>query len=378
MKRLVFPLAAAVLLCPAIVLTRGPATPNALVAKAEPDPKQDADAKEAGGETVAKTIDATSAARDVYRDARKLRRFVKADWVMRFLKASKGLPEIAPRTLYRDAKGEQCYAEHELGSLDQSERDGLAPRVRDGHFYYSTKHGTPIAYARAFDVLAAEGFELKPGCKVLDYGYGSIGQLLLLARLGADTVGIEVDPELRALYSYPGDQGEVDAADGTKGSIRLVHGHWPKEREVCDAVGGGYDLFVSKNVLKRGYVHPEHDHGGRNMLDYGVDDRGYVQTLFDILNPGGYVLIYNICPAQAKAGEKYIPWADGRSPYSRELYESIGFEVLVFDRKDDAATRKMATLLGWNAAPFNMDVENNLFAWYTIVRKPADAAKPGV
>ena len=152
-----------------------------------------------------------------------------------------------------------------------------------------------------------------------------------------------------------------------------MHGIWPKDDDVCKDVGGGYDLFVSKNVLKRGYVHPEHDYDGQNMLGYGVDDRGFVQKLYDVLNPGGYVLIYNICPGQAKPGEKYIPWADGRSPYSRELYESIGFEVLVIDRKDDAATREMGKLLGYDKPPFNIDLETNLFAWCTIVRKPVGA-----
>ncbi len=108
------------------------------------------------------------------------------------------------------------------------------------------------------------------------------------------------------------------------------------------------------------------------MLGYGVDDREFVQRVFDLLNPGGYVLIYNMCPGQAKPDERYIPWADGRSPYSRALYESVGFEVIVFDRQDDEATRKQAKLLGWDKPPLNIDVENNLFAWYTIIRRPVE------
>jgi len=50
------------------------------------------------------------------------------------------------------------------------------------------------------------------GKRILDFGYGTVGHLRLLASLGADMVGVEVDPLLRALYSAPGDQGAIARA----------------------------------------------------------------------------------------------------------------------------------------------------------------------
>lgn len=309
---------------------------------------------------------------EIRSQARRLKRFIKEDWPRRFLKAARSLPDIGPRTLYYDQAKQEVYSETEAESLDAEHRAKLTKRTRDGAFYYKTKHGTPLAYSRAFDVLAAEGFEVRSGTKILDYGYGSIGQLRMLAGLGAEAVGIEVDPELRALYSYPGDQGAVKGAEGVVGSVRLVHGFFPADDEVRRSVGTGYDLFMSKNVLKNGYVHPARQVEKRKLLDLGVPEEEYVQTLFDMLNPGGYVLIYNICPPEAAPDEPYIPWADGRSPFTKEQYESAGFRVLVFDRVDTEATREMAHLLGWDEGPYASVMEAGLFAWYTIVKKPDD------
>jgi hypothetical protein len=302
--------------------------------------------------------------------ARRLRRFVKHDWPRRWLKATKYLPDITTRTLYYDVPNMKVYSEKEAEALDKDKRAALQTQDRDGNFYYNTKHGTPLAYTRAFDVLAAEGFKLGRGTKVLDYGYGSIGQLRLMASLGADVVGIEVDPELRALYSYPGDQGKIKGAKRTTGSLRLIHGFFPADAEVKQSVGTGYDLIMSKNVLKNGYIHPARPVDKRRLLDLGVPEQEFVQILFDLLNPGGYVLIYNLCPPEAGPDEPYIPWADGRSPFSKEQYESAGFEVLVFNRVDNDAAREMGRLLGWDEGPYAVVMEQGLFAWYTIVRKP--------
>ncbi len=307
---------------------------------------------------------------EIHEQARRLRRFIKEDWPRRFLKMARSLPDIGQRTLYYDTAKREVYSEAEAESLDAELREKLTKHTRDGAFYYKSKHGTPLAYSRAFDVLAAEGFEVREGTKIVDYGYGSIGQLRMLACLGAEVVGIEVDPELRAMYSYPGDQGQIKGAKGLVGSLRLVHGFFPADAEVQKSVGTGYDLFMSKNVLKNGYVHPARQVDKRKLLDLGVPDEEYVQILFDMLNPGGYVLIYNICPPEAGPDEPYIPWADGRSPFSKEQYEAAGFKVLVFDRVDTEATRKMAHLLGWDEGPYAKVMEVGLFAWYTIVQKP--------
>jgi hypothetical protein len=348
------------------VAQRGESSPWAWAAPPTvADPKPDREAPPAGT-----TKEASPEVKALRRQALKLRRFVKADWVRRFVKATKYLPDIEPRTLYIDRANNTAYSEIEAEALSQQERDKLTKQTRDGNFYYNTKHGTPLAYARALDVLAAEGFEVRPGTKIVDYGFGSIGQLRLLACLGAEVTGIEVDDELRALYSYPGDQGRIEGARGVAGALRLVHGFFPSDEKVKRSVGTGYDLFIAKNVLKNGCLHPARPVDQSKLLDLGVEEQEFVQTLFDMLNPGGYVLIYNLCPPEAAPDEPYIPWADGRSPFSTDMYESVGFEVLVFDRVDTEAARKMARKLGWEEGPYAEVLKQGLFAWYTIVKKP--------
>ena len=43
------------------------------------------------------------------------------------------------------------------------------------------------------------------------------------------------------------------------------------------AVGGDYDLIISKNTLKKGYVHPERPVEPRRLLNLGVDDADFRQ-----------------------------------------------------------------------------------------------------
>ena len=133
-----------------------------------------------------------------------------------------------------------------------------------------------------------------------------------------------------------------------------------------EAVGGGYDLFVSKNVLKRGYIHPERFASEKHLISLGVDDESFVRTLHEMLAPGGKVLIYNLAPPPAPLDKPYIPWADGRCPFAREVWEKLGFRVVVFDRDDTPAAHKMAHALGWDRE----EGGGELFATYTLVEKP--------
>ena len=149
--------------------------------------------------------------------------------------------------------------------------------------------------------------------------------------------------------------------------VKLVFGQFPAEAATVSEVGTGYDVFISKNTLKRGYIHPEQQVDPRMLVHLRVDDETFVHAMFDLLKPGGFALIYNLCPPPAEPGKPYIPWADGRSPFPRELYERIGFAVVAFDLDDTAAAREMGKALGWGES---MDLEKDLFGTYTLVRKP--------
>ena len=85
-----------------------------------------------------------------------------------------------------------------------------------------------------------------------------------------------------------------------------------------------------------------------------------------MLKPGGIFYIYNLAAEQA---EPYKPMADGRCPWSRELLQAAGFEVLAFDADDSVKARQMGHLLEWDSE--GEELQKTLFATYTLLRRPA-------
>lgn len=298
-------------------------------------------------------------------DAARLEPSVRAAWVKQFLRATAELPAVPARVFYRTADRSRVWTEKDALALPEAERAALQ-RVEATEETYYARYSTPLAYARPLEVLAEAGFAPR-GRKLVDFGYGNIGQLKLLALLGADAAGIEVDPMLPLLYAA--ENGPLRARDGTRGSLNLLHGHFPTDAALVGALGGGYDLFLSKNTLKRGYVHPEKPVPDRQRIDLGVSDAEYVRAVHRLLKPGGYFLIYNLAPAPAPPDKPYIPWADGRSPFSAETLKAEGFDVIAFDRDDSAAARAMGHLLGWDSGGQPMDLEKDLFGTYTLARR---------
>ena len=108
-------------------------------------------------------------------------------------------------------------------------------------------------------------------------------------------------------------------------------------------------LRFTVRATQRGYIHPAQPVNPRMLVRLGVDDSTYVLALARAVMPGGLVMIYNLCPALAAPGKPYIPWADGRCPFSRALLAGAGFTVIVFDRDDSQAARVMGHALGWDS-----------------------------
>lgn len=302
-------------------------------------------------------------------EAEALEGFAKSPFVKKFLAAVERLPRVSNRRLYVHSEKRVAIAESAYRKLDAEAQKAYVERPSSETLHYYTRYGSPLAYSRVLEVLAEHGQGDLTGRRLMDFGYGTVGHLRLLAECGVDAVGVDVDSFLTALYSDPADQGVVKAPDGKRGSVTLVEGRWPSEKGVIDAVGGGYDIITSKNTLKNGYLHPEREVDKRMLLDLGVSDEDFVKRLYESLKPGGLVVIYNICPAPAPKDKPFIPWADGRCPFSKELWEKSGFKVLAYDVDDSAATRKMGHLLGWDEGPNSMDLKDDLFAHYTIVQK---------
>ncbi|HKY32866.1 MAG TPA: class I SAM-dependent methyltransferase [Candidatus Polarisedimenticolia bacterium] len=307
----------------------------------------------------------------IRRDAEALRPLAASELCRDFLEATALLPSITPRKAWRDKTSREFLSEAAASALAPEARGNLEEVELDERFYYNTRYGSPLAYARPLDVVAAAGFGSAAGRKILDFGYGSAGHLRLLASLGAEVVGVEVDPLLKILYADPSDQGIVGGEGTIRGRLTLVHGQWPAAPGLRQAAGSGFDLVISKNVLKNGYIHPAEPVDPRRLVHLGVDDEAFVRALFEVTRPGGFVLVYNLSPAPAPAGKPYIPWADGRSPFPAELWRKAGFEVIAFDKDDSEAARAMGRALGWDQGERPMDLQADLFALYTLARRPA-------
>jgi hypothetical protein len=299
----------------------------------------------------------------LHAEAESLHGFVSSQAGRSFLSAVRHLPEFTGRTLYRDDERNYCNAQQHK-ALQPAQRSRFEPVEVSGEYYYYTRYGTPLAYARALDQLEWDTFN---GKRILDFGYGGIGHLRMLAALGADVVGVEVDSMLKALYSAENDQGVIRGSAFCRGKLRLVHGRFPAKDIVRASVGQGYDLIISKNVLKRGYIHPEREVDPRMLVDLGVDDAAFIEALNIALRPGGMVMIYNLSPAPNKPDAPYKPWADGRCPFDQRLLEASGFEVLEYDYDDTIAARRMARRLGWDND--GMDIDSDLFGHFTLMRK---------
>lgn len=304
-----------------------------------------------------------SAVAGIKAEAKALEPLVKTAPAKAFLGGAVNLPEVSPRVVYRGKEG--ALTEKEFAALPEAGKANWKKLDLDDQFYYYTRYGTPLAFGRAVEVAAENGFAGFHGARVADFGFGSIGQLRIMASLGTQAHGIEVDPILKALYSDPSDTGTITTGD-TKGSVRLHFGYFPGDKQMVADLGTGYDLFVSKNTLKRGYIHPDREADKRMLIDLGVSDDEFVRVVHDMLKPGGLFLIYNLHPHPSKPEEQFVPWSDGRSPFTRETFEKGGFEVLLFDKDDTAAAQEMSKVLGWGG---DGKADPDIFGTYTLTRR---------
>jgi SAM-dependent methyltransferase len=305
-------------------------------------------------------------------EARKLQPLARSDLGRAFLKAAEGAPAYAPRTVYRRGQAREWLGAAAFAQLPAADRAAWTAVTIDEATYQGLFYGSPLAYLLPLERLAAAGFSGLRGKRVADFGHGGIGQLRLFAELGAEAVGIDVDPLQPVLYAAPADQGPLGKAGG---SVRLVHGRFPADPRAVAAVGGDLDLFLSKNTLKRGYIHPAEKVDPRLLVDLGADDPAFLKAVARALKPGGWLVIYNLSPAPNAAGKPYRPMADGRCPFSAEDLAAAGFETLVRDAVDDKAARALGAALGWDQPPVNMKLEDDLFGLVTVARKKPPAGR---
>lgn len=277
---------------------------------------------------------------ELAKEIEKVQPFVAGAWTKRWIEEVAQLEKVRPR------------------KIRVNDREILV----DESLFYNGRYGSPLTYARAFDLAEKHGFAPTAGTKVFDFGYGSIGHLRMLAQMGIEATGVDVDPLLSNMYA---------ASSGAyrDGRVQLLDGRFPAEDPLVQSAGSGYELFLSKNTLKRGYIHPSREPANpRHVIDLGVTDEKFLEQVAGMLKPGGLFVIYNFCPPRAPQDKPYIPWADGECPFSQEQLAAAGFEVLEYDVVDDKPARELGHLLDWDAAG-GMNLETDLFAWYTVARK---------
>ena len=281
-----------------------------------------------------------------------------------------------------ESRGTDVFAGNVNAILHQrmhfaAEQEGLTKRDCPPEFYFTTGYGTPLMYARPLDLWADRaGVGKLGGHRICDFGYGMIGHARMLASCGVEFTGIDVEPLLRALYSEPGDTGVIlgnlnEEGRTPDGRITLASGRWPGESGVKEVVsrGGPYNLFISKNTLKRGYIHPARAVDEKFLVKLGVDDETFVRAVHDSLKPGGYFMIYNLSPKQNPEDKPYLPHADGQCPVPRAMLEKAGFEVLEFDREDRDAAVEWWMTLGIGEGKTKEQVREDLFAWWMLAQR---------
>lgn len=294
-------------------------------------------------------------------EAAALSALLETPLARRWLVHAGELQEPTSRIVYRDPQGEYITVA-QAAALSKEKRGELRRFKIPATFYYTTRYGSPLAYARLLDFAAKYGLRDLRGKTILDFGFGTVGHLQLLALSGAEAHGIEVDSLLKALYSQPGDTGKIGP-----GSVRLHFGFFPTDSSLSKEVGGGYDLITSKNTLKRGYIHPERPAPKEQLVDLGVDDLTFLKEIHSRLRPGGLFVVYNLSPKPAPPDKPYVPWADGRFPFERPLAEQAGFEVLAWDKDDLPWAQSMGRTLGWDKG--GMNLEDDLQAEVTVLRR---------
>ncbi|MFM9873482.1 MAG: hypothetical protein ACKVQS_08465 [Fimbriimonadaceae bacterium] len=293
-----------------------------------------------------------------------VRGLVKSDLSKSFLDSATKLKPIERRILWQNPETKKIFTDAEFQLLSKSNREGYEAHEYDESFYFNTAYGSPTIYELPFEQAAKFGFTDWRGKKVVDFGYGMIGQLQMMAHAGAQVHGIDVLPIFSKLYSWPGDTGAM----GT-GSVSIHTGQWPADRKLIDSVGRGIDLFVAKNVLKMGYIHPKRKANPNQLVDLGVSDQVFLKSLAGVMKPGGLVVIYNLSPAQAPVDKPYLPWADGEYPFDWGITKLAGFEILARDVKDDAAARALFLALGYDNGSGMEGLELDLFTHVTVLRK---------
>jgi hypothetical protein len=304
------------------------------------------------------------------RDARAIAPHVSTVFGLDFLEATGSLPSKATRRVFRnkDKAKKTTIVQGALDALPPEEKASYEPVDVDEERYYDADVADPLHYVRPLDIAVKRGVYLGPKTKILDFGYGAIGHLRLLASLGLFVTGVDVRPELAVYYDRPEDVGPIAAAKNKNdpGEIRLINGFFPTDSKIKELVGTGYGFVIAKNTLKKGYIHPDREVPDKAMLiELGVDDLTFLSAFRDALLPNGRMLIYNLF-VPIPDDQPFKPMSDGRCPFTRDEFLATGFDIEAFDQDDSAVMQRILKATGSEDEGFDL---KDLRALYTLVRR---------
>ncbi len=294
-----------------------------------------------------------------------------------FVEETRALPSIEPFQIYvLPATVPEAVTVAQYDALPPQAKEPLSPMTIQTPRYYQTIFGPPLAYARPLDLVATEGgMDTLDGKKVLDFGYGQLGQVRLMAQCGADVVGADVSSLLAALYERESNV-EVTGSTGKTGSITLHQARWPAGPRAIDLVGEGYDLFLARDVLRNGRMDPQAQLDPAHAVTLGVYPEYFLAQLNRILKPGALAMIYNTGRYAPEDWADRALGADIRSPFTPEQWQAAGFDVIALDKDDDDAMRTLAYAVDMHKGDNGIDPEKHVFARYTLVRKAREIAPP--
>lgn len=283
---------------------------------------------------------------DLLRDSSALRSLAISGMAHEMLDQVEHLPILPPRTLYVGVRPDRAVDLETYDRLSDVDRRGLERLDVDSSRYYTTFYGSPLVYARILD-LAAEAWGKTGGpsslrnLRIVDLGYGQLGQVRLWAQMGASVTGVDVNPILTSLYRGSAALGPV----GLTGSLRLLECAWPNTGDCRELVGEGYDLFVSRNLLKNGYVNAQEVRPDLPVpVAWGMSGEEATTRIFELLRPGGLAIIYSIGPTP----DPRIPMSDIGNPWPRSAWEAAGFDVLDLDADETLVARAYGQALRWD------------------------------
>jgi hypothetical protein len=195
-------------------------------------------------------------------EAERVLALVECKGTKAFLAATSALPEIGERVVAYDPKAREARTAEELAALPAEERARFQPASFDGGFYYTTRSGSPLAYARMLRRRRAPERRARERrahpASACSTSATAASATCACSPASAATWWAWTSTRCCTPYYRAEDQGPIARAKpgGAAGKLALVHGRFPAEAAVKQAIGQGYDLRALEEHAQEGLRAP--------------------------------------------------------------------------------------------------------------------------